>query len=318
MITDTIIAALISFAITAILCPIGIPVLHRLKFGQYIRELGPQEHQKKTGTPTMGGIMFIIAILLTTVIFAGRYPMIIPVALFMLAFGLVGFADDYLKVVKKQNEGLKVWQKFLMQFVATAVFAFYLYKNPAIGTEILIPFTGNYLKMGWVFIPFVFFVVIGTDNGVNFTDGLDGLCASVTCAVSVFFAVSAIKLDVQIAPIAGAVAGAMLGYLIWNTYPAKVFMGDTGSLALGGFVASYALMTKLPVFIILTGIIYLCEVLSVMLQVGYFKATHGKRIFKMAPIHHHFELCGWKETRVVAVFTIVTIIMSLVAFLGLN
>ena len=318
MIKDTIIAAIISFALTAVLCPIGIPVLHKLKFGQYIRELGPQEHQKKTGTPTMGGVMFIIAILVTSALFAGKYPLIIPVALFLLVFGLIGFADDYLKVVKKQNEGLKVWQKFLMQFVATAVFAFYLYSNPEIGTEILIPFTGHYAKLGWVFIPFVFFVVIGTDNGVNFTDGLDGLCASVTCAVAAFFAVSAIQLNVQIAPVAGAVAGAMLGYLIWNVYPAKVFMGDTGSLALGGFVASYALMTKLPLFIILVGIIYLCEVLSVILQVGYFKATHGKRIFKMAPIHHHFELCGWKETRVVAVFTIVTIIMCLAAYLGLK
>lgn len=318
MIKDTIISTIIAFAFTAILCPLGIPVLHKLKFGQYIRELGPQEHQKKTGTPTMGGIMFILAIMFTSLIFAGKYPMIIPVALFTLVFGLIGFADDYLKVVKKQNEGLKVWQKLLMQFIATAVFAFYLYNNPSIGTEILIPFTGKYTKLGWIFIPFVFFVVLGTDNGVNFTDGLDGLCASVTCAVAAFYAIAAVKLDVQIAPIAGAVAGAMLGYLIWNAYPAKVFMGDTGSLALGGFVASYALITKLPLFIVIAGIIYLCEVLSVILQVGYFKATHGKRLFKMSPIHHHFELCGWKETRVVAVFTVVTILMCLVAYLGLN
>ncbi|MDO4939312.1 MAG: phospho-N-acetylmuramoyl-pentapeptide-transferase [Lachnospiraceae bacterium] len=318
MIKDTIIATMLCFAITAILCPIGIPMLHRLKFGQYIRELGPQEHQKKSGTPTMGGIMFIIAIAITACFFAGKYPMIIPVAVFILLFGIIGFLDDYLKVVKKQNEGLKVWQKILMQFIITAIFAFYLYRHPDIGSRIIIPFTGAVVNLGWLFLPFVFFVVIGTDNGVNFTDGLDGLCASVTCAVAAFFAAAAIKLDIQIAPIAGAVSGAMMGYLIWNVYPAKVFMGDTGSLALGGFVASFALMTRLPLFIVIVGIIYLIEVLSVILQVGYFKATHGKRLFKMAPIHHHFELCGWKETRVVAVFTVVTIIMCLIAYLGLK
>ncbi len=318
MIKDTIIAAILCFALTTILCPVCIPVLHRMKFGQYIRELGPQEHQKKSGTPTMGGIMFIAAIMITTAVFAGKYPMIIPVALFILLFGIIGFLDDYLKVVKKQNEGLKVWQKLTMQIIITGVFAFYLYRNPQVGTEVIIPFSGMIVKLGWVFIPFVFFVVLGTDNGVNFTDGLDGLCASVTCAVAAFFAVAAIKLDIRIAPIAGAVAGAMLGYLIWNVYPAKVFMGDTGSLALGGFVSSFALMTRLPVFILLVGVIYLVEVLSVILQVSYFKITHGKRIFKMAPIHHHFELCGWKETRVVAVFTIVTIIMCLISYIGLN
>lgn len=318
MVKDTILAAMLCFVITAILCSIGIPLLHRLKFGQYIRELGPKEHQKKSGTPTMGGIMFIIAIMITTLVFAGKYPMIIPVAIFILLFGIIGFADDFLKVVKKQNEGLKVWQKFLLQIIITCVFIFYLYKHPDIGTSIIIPFSGALVNLGWLFIPFVLIVVIGTDNGVNFTDGLDGLCASVTCAVAAFFAVAAIKLEIPIAPIAGAVTGAMLGYLIWNVYPAKVFMGDTGSLALGGFVASFALMTRLSLFILLVGIIYLAEVLSVILQVGYFKATHGKRLFKMSPIHHHFELCGWKETRVVAVFTIVTIIMCLIAFLGLR
>lgn len=318
MIKDTIIAAILCFAVTAILCPVFIPVLHRLKFGQYIRDLAPEEHKKKSGTPTMGGIVFIIAIMITAAVYAGRYPRIIPVALFMLVFGFIGFLDDFLKVVKKENEGLKVWQKLLMQFIVTAVFTFYIYRDPDIGTDIIIPFSGATVNLGWLFIPFVFFVVLGTDNGVNFTDGIDGLCASVTCAVAAFYAVAAVKMDIQIAPIAGAVAGAMLGYLIWNVYPAKVFMGDTGSLALGGFVASFALMTRLPVFITLVGIIYLIEVLSVILQVGYFKATKGKRLFKMSPIHHHFELCGWKEPRVVAVFTTVTILMCLVAYLGLG
>ncbi len=318
MIKDTIIATILCFAITAVLCPIGIPLLHKLKFGQYIRELAPDQHKKKSGTPTMGGIMFIAAIMITTLIFAGRYPKIIPVALFILLFGIIGFLDDFLKTVKKQNEGLKVWQKLLMQFIVSGVFIAYIYRHPEIGTEIIIPFSGMTADLGWVFIPFALFVIVGTDNGVNFTDGLDGLCASVTCAVAAFFAVAAIVLDIQIAPIAGAVAGAMLGYLIWNVYPAKVFMGDTGSLALGGFVASFALMTRLPLFIIPVGIIYLVEVISVILQVGFFKATKGRRLFKMAPIHHHFELCGWKETRVVAVFTIVTIIMCMAAYMGLK
>jgi len=316
MIIDTIAASLIAFAITAALCPIGIPLLHKLKFGQYIREEGPQAHQKKSGTPTMGGIMFILAIEITGLIFMGKYPLIIPVMIFTLIFGIIGFMDDYIKVVKKHNEGLKVWQKFTMQLIATAAFAVYLYTHPEIGSSVIVPFSKKLWELGWVFIPFVFIVVIGTDNGVNFTDGLDGLCASVTCAVAAFFAIAAIKLDIHIAPVSGAVAGAMLGYLIWNVYPAKVFMGDTGSLALGGYAASFALMTRLPIFIAIAGFVYLAEVLSVIMQVSYFKATHGKRIFKMAPIHHHFELCGWSETRVVCVFTAVTMILCLLAYLG--
>ena len=178
--------------------------------------------------------------------------------------------------------------------------------------------TGKFLRLGILFIPAVFVIVLGTDNGVNFSDGLDGLCASVTTAVAVFFAAVAIREEIPAAPVAGSVAGALLGFLLFNVYPAKVFMGDTGALALGGFVSSFALITRLPLFIVIVGIIYLCEVLSVMIQVGYFKMTHGKRFFRMAPIHHHFELGGWSETRVVAVFTTVTIICSLLAFLGLR
>lgn len=316
MLKDTILATLIAFVISVIICPLGIPILHKLKFGQYIREDGPQWHEKKTGTPTMGGIMFIIATVVTSVFFIGKYPLIIPVVIFMLLFGLIGFADDYLKVVKKRNEGLKAWQKLTMQFVVTAVFAIYLYMHPEIGSSVLVPFTeGKLWNLGWLFIPFVFLVVLGTDNGVNFTDGLDGLCSSVTIIVAVFFAVSAIKLNIQIAPVAGIVAGAVGGFLIYNVYPAKVFMGDTGSLALGGFVSSFALMTRMPVYIIIIGFVYFAEVLSVMMQVSYFKLTHGKRIFKMSPIHHHFEMCGWSETRIVCVFTVVTVLLSLIAFI---
>lgn len=316
MLKDTILAALTAFVISVIICPLGIPILHRMKFGQYIREEGPKEHQKKSGTPTMGGIMFIIAIIAASLLFMGKYPLIIPVAAFILLFGIIGFMDDYLKVVKKKNEGLKAWQKLLMQFVVTAAFAIYLYMHPEIGSSVLLPFTnGRLWNLGWVFIPFVFLVVLGTDNGVNFTDGLDGLCSSVTIIVAVFFAASAIRMNIQIAPAAGIVAGAVAGFLIYNVYPAKVFMGDTGSLALGGFVSSFALMTRMPVYIIIVGFVYFAEVLSVMMQVSYFKITHGKRIFKMSPIHHHFELSGWSETRVVCVFTLVTVLLSLIAYL---
>lgn len=323
MLIDTLITALIAFAVTAILMPIGIPILHKLKFGQYIREEGPAAHKKKTGTPTMGGIMFIIAIEIACAFYATKYPRIIPVMLFMFFFGIIGFIDDYLKVVKKKNEGLKSRQKFAMQFVITLIFAIYLYKHKEIGTIVLVPFTGNFehgilWNLGIFFIPFVFIGVLGTDNGVNFTDGLDGLCASVTAVVAAFFAAATIKMNISVAPIAGAVFGAMIGFLIWNHHPAKVFMGDTGSLALGGFVSSFAFITRMPLFIVVAGFVYMMEVISVILQVGYFKATHGKRLFRMAPIHHHFELGGWSERKVVAVFTIVTIVLSIGAYVCLK
>ena len=322
MIRDTFISAAVSLILSAVFCRIGIPELHKLKFGQYIREEGPERHQKKSGTPTMGGIMIIAAAVLTGLFYAPRYPKMLPVLLFMLAFGLIGFIDDYIKVVKKHNEGLKPRQKLLLQIIATAVLAFYIYRNPEIGTGMLIPFTGNletgkFLNLGILFIPALFVVVLGTDNGVNLTDGLDGLCASVTVVVCVFFAAAAVKMQIRIAPAAGCLAGALLGFLIYNHYPAKVFMGDTGSLALGGFVSSFALLTQMPLFIIIVGIIYLVEALSVILQVSYFKATHGKRIFRMAPIHHHFELGGWSEWKVVIIFTMITVIASVIAYMGL-
>ena len=323
MIIDTLITALIAFVVTTILMPIGIPVLHKLKFGQYIRENGPKAHQKKSGTPTMGGIMFIIGIEIASAVFAHKYPRIIPVMLFVLFFGIIGFIDDYLKVVKKKNEGLKSWQKLALQFVITLIFAIYLYKHKEIGSSVLVPFTGNFehgvmLNLGIFFIPIVFIGVLGTDNGVNFTDGVDGLCASVTAVVAAFFAAAAIRMNIPVAPIAGAVFGAMMSFLIWNHHPAKVFMGDTGSLALGGFVSSFAFVTRMPLFIIVVGFIYMIEVISVMLQVGYFKATHGKRLFRMSPIHHHFELGGWSEVKVVAVFTCVTLVLSIGAYLCLK
>ena len=213
-------------------------------------------------------------------------------------------------------------QKLLGQIVITGIFAYYLMTSGEVGTEMLIPFTGGFengyfLDLGWLFVPALFFIVLGTDNGVNFTDGLDGLCTSVTILVATFFTVVALGEESGISPITGAVVGSLLGFLLFNVYPARVFMGDTGSLALGGFVASSAYMMQMPVFIAIVGLIYLVEVLSVIIQVTYFKKTGGKRIFKMAPIHHHFELCGWSETRVVAVFSIITAILCLVAYLGL-
>ncbi len=321
MINETILAVIIAFAISAILCPIVIPFLHRLKFGQQVRDDGPQTHLKKQGTPTMGGLVILTSIVITSLFYIREYPRIIPVLFVTVGFGIIGFLDDYIKIVMKRSEGLNPLQKLVGQFVITGIFVYYLYRS-GVGTEILVPFTGGwkdgyFLDLGILFVPFVFFVVLGTDNGVNFTDGLDGLCTSVTILVATFLTIVALGEDSGISPITGAVVGSLLGFLLFNVYPARVFMGDTGSLALGGFVASSAFMMRMPLFIPLVGLIYLVEVLSVIMQVSYFKATHGKRIFKMAPIHHHFELCGWSETRVVAVFSIATAILCLVAYLGL-
>ncbi|MBQ1189438.1 MAG: phospho-N-acetylmuramoyl-pentapeptide-transferase [Lachnospiraceae bacterium] len=322
MVNETILAVIIAFAISAALCPVVIPFLHKLKFGQQVREDGPQAHLKKKGTPTMGGIVFVLSVIITSLFYMKDYPKIIPVLFMTVGFGLVGFLDDYIKIVKKNSDGLSPKQKLLFQFVITGIFAYYLMTSKEVGTGMLIPFTGGvengfYLELGWLFIPALFFIVLGTDNGVNFTDGLDGLCTSVTILVATFFTVVAIGENAGISPITGAVVGSLLGFLLFNVYPAKVFMGDTGSLALGGFVASSAFMMQMPLFIAIVGMIYLVEVLSVIIQVTYFKKTGGKRIFKMAPIHHHFELCGWSETRVVAVFSIVTAILCLIAYLGL-
>lgn len=322
MINETILAIIISFAVSAILCPIIIPFLHKLKFGQQVREDGPQTHLKKSGTPTMGGLIILCSIIITSLFYIKDFPKIIPVLFMTVGFGIVGFMDDYIKIVMKRSEGLNPVQKLIGQIVITGVFTYYIVTSGEVGTTMLIPFTGGfengyYLDFGILFVPVVFFIVLGTDNGVNFTDGLDGLCTSVTILVATFLTIVAIGENSGISPITGAVVGSLLGFLLFNVYPAKVFMGDTGSLALGGFVASSAFMMQMPIFIAVIGLIYLVEVLSVIMQVTYFKKTGGKRIFKMAPIHHHFELCGWSETRVVAVFSIVTAILCLIAYLGL-
>ena len=282
-----IVPVLISFALSLLMGPVVIPFLRKLKMGQTERVEGVQSHLKKAGTPTMGGVIILGSVLLTSVFYIKEYPKIIPVLFVTLGFGLIGFLDDYLKVVMKRSDGLFPKQKMALQIVVTAVFAYYLVKVTNVPMTLLIPFSsGKYLDIGWLSIPLLFVVVIGTVNGVNFTDGLDGLASSVTVLVATFFTVVAVGTRSGIEPVTCAVVGALLGFLLFNVYPASVFMGDTGSLALGGFVASTAYMLQMPLFIVIVGLIYLIEVLSVMIQVTYFKKTGGKRIFKMAPIHH--------------------------------
>ena len=322
MIRETILAIIIAFAVSALLCPVIIPFLHKLKFGQQVRDDGPQSHLKKQGTPTMGGLIILTSIIITSVFYIPSYPRIIPVLFMTVGLCIIGFLDDYIKIIMKRSEGLNPIQKLIGQFIITGIFAWYLLHSGEVGIDMLIPFTGGFengkfLSLGILFVPALFFITLGTDNGVNFTDGLDGLCTSVTILVATFLTIVAIGENMGISPITGAVVGSLLGFLLFNVYPAKVFMGDTGSLALGGFVASAAYMMRLPLFIPIIGLIYLVEVLSVIIQVTYFKKTGGKRIFKMAPIHHHFELCGWSETRVVAVFSIVTALLCMIAYLGL-
>ena len=309
---------LIAFAISVILGPVIIPYLRKLKMGQTERVDGVQSHLKKAGTPTMGGIIFLLSTVVTSLIYVKDYPKIIPVLFLTLGFGLIGFLDDYLKVVLRRSEGLMPGQKMACQIIVTAIFALYIMKFTDVPMTLKVPFApGVEINPGILTVPLLFFVVIGTVNGVNFTDGLDGLASSVTVMVATFFSVVAIGTKSGIEPITCAVAGPLMGFLLFNVYPAKIFMGDTGSLALGGFVAGTAYMLQMPLFLLIIGLIYVVEVLSVVLQVSYFKMTHGKRIFKMAPIHHHFELCGWSETRVVAVFSIVTAILCMIALLGL-
>ena len=309
---------LISFALSLLMGPIVIPFLRKLKMGQTEREEGVQSHLKKAGTPTMGGVIILGSVIITSLFYVKDYPKIIPVLFLTVGFGLIGFLDDFLKVVMKRSDGLYPGQKMALQLVVTAVFAFYLVRVADIPLTLLIPFSGGkQLDIGWLAIPVLFVAVLGTVNGTNFTDGLDGLASSVTVLVATFFTVVAVGTNSGISPVTCAVVGALMGFLLFNVYPASVFMGDTGSLALGGFVAGTAYMMQMPLFIIIVGLIYVVEAASVIIQVAYFKKTGGKRFFKMAPIHHHFELCGWSETRVVAVFSIATAVLCMVAFLGL-
>ena len=307
----------IAFAISVLLCPVMIPFLKKLKFGQFVRDDGPESHLKKSGTPTMGGLIILCSIVITSLLYMRSNPQILPVLFVTLGFGLVGFLDDYIKVVMKRSMGLHAWQKMIGQFLIAAVFAYYLANYTELGTSVIIPFThGMEWNLGFWFYPFLFVVLLGTVNGTNFTDGLDGLLSSITVLTATFFTVVAIGTASGLEPITCAAVGSLLGFLVYNVYPAKVFMGDTGSLALGGLIGATAVMLKMPIYIIIVGCIYLVEVLSVIIQVTYFKKT-GKRVFKMAPIHHHFELSGWPETKVVAIFSIVTAILCLIGLMAL-
>lgn len=315
---EMVIPVLIAFGISVVLGPIIIPFLKRLKIGQTVRDDGPQSHLKKSGTPTMGGVLILAGIVITSLLYLEDYPKMIPILFLTLGFGLVGFTDDYIKVVLKRSMGLKAWQKMLGQIIVTAIFAYFLVYHTDVSLAMKIPFMPNqFIDFGMFNIPILFFIVLATVNGTNFTDGLDGLASSVTVMIATFFAVVSVGTSSGIEPITCAAVGALLGFLLFNVYPASVFMGDTGSLALGGFVAATAYMLQLPLFIMIIGLIYAVEVLSVIIQVIYFKISGGKRIFKMAPIHHHFELCGWSETRVVGVFSIITAILCLVGLLAL-
>lgn len=328
----TLLTAAVAFVITAVLGKYLIPYLHKLKYGQTILEEGPKWHEKKQGTPTMGGIMFIVGICVASVLsvtvfavfghnFFNTYlPDIDPQKVTIFAgiamafcYGLVGFLDDYIKVVKKRNLGLTAVQKLVLQFGIAII---YLSVLAAFGidTKTLIPFIG-YVDLGFFYYIIAAVAIVGIVNAVNLTDGLDGLNGSVTFFAALFFMLIASLMSyLGVTALSAAVAGGCLGFLIWNFHPAKVFMGDTGSLFLGGIVCAMAFALDMPILLLPVGIIYICEALSVTLQVTYFKLTHGKRLFKMSPIHHHFELCGWSEVKIVIVFSLVTVIFGIIAF----
>ncbi len=328
-------AFIVAIAVTLVFGPIFIPWLRKLKFGQEIREEGPKWHRKKSGTPTMGGIMFIVgmaaAIAATTVIFAvngnfdATYAKCILLFAVSLGFGAIGFIDDYIKVVKKRNLGLTAAQKFILQVILAAVYVVVIYAMGELDAVVKIPFTSIEWTMPvWLYIPFVMFVVVGVVNAVNLTDGLDGLASSITAVVALFFALASYIAfsEYGVTVFSMALLGGLLGFLWYNRYPAKVFMGDTGSLFLGAAVALTAIDLKIPIHLILVGFVYFMETLSVILQTAYFKYTkkkygEGRRIFKMSPLHHHFEMCGWKEKKIVAVFTLVTAVLCAAAWIAI-
>ncbi|MEI2663983.1 phospho-N-acetylmuramoyl-pentapeptide-transferase [Rossellomorea sp. LJF3] len=304
---------IMAFLITVLLAPLFIPFLRRLKFGQSIRDEGPQSHQKKTGTPTMGGIVFLVSIVITTFVMTGKYsepgPETYLMILVTVGFGLLGFLDDFIKVVMKRNLGLTSKQKLLGQIVISVIF-YLIFKQNDFPTTVSIPLTDISFELGWFYCLFIIFWLVGFSNAVNLTDGLDGLVSGTSAIAFGALAVlawSQSQYDVAIFGV--AVVGAVLGFLVFNAHPAKVFMGDTGSLALGGAIATIAILTKLEIILILIGGVFVIETLSVILQVASFKTT-GKRIFKMSPLHHHYELVGWSEWRVVVTFWTVGLLFA--------
>lgn len=315
---EIILPVLLSFGISLASGPVLIPFLKRIKAGQKERKEGVPSHQKKTGTPTMGGLIFLAAFVSVSLLFGNAGEEVMPVLFLTLGFGLIGFLDDYLKIVLHRCDGLYPGQKMALQTVVSVIFLWYLIRCSGDSLSMRIPFLpGKELDAGIFTVPFLLFVILGTVNGVNFTDGLDGLAASVTILNAVFFVVASVGLGKGVSPSSLAVIGSLLGFLVFNVFPARIFMGDTGSLALGGFVAGMACFLRLPLYLPLSGFIYMVEILSVILQVSCFKITGGKRIFKMTPIHHHFELMGWSETQIVTVFSIITAIFCLIALMGL-
>ena len=315
---NIVIPMFVSFAVSAVVGKFLIPRLIRFKAQQTERSDGPKSHLSKTGTPNMGGIMILAGLTAACLVMGAHDPEVLPVLFLTLGFGLVGFVDDFLKVKKKSSDGLSVRQKMLLQIVIAVVFGLILVHYSDISLSMKVPFAaGLTLDFGVLNFPILVFIAIATVNGTNFTDGVDGLASCVTIAVALFFTVAAVLDGSGVSAAGGAMIGALMGFMIYKAHPAKVFMGDTGSLALGGFVVGMAYTLQLPLFIPMVGFIYMIEVISVIIQVTYFKATHGKRIFRMAPIHHHFELGGWSEDRVVVIFTIVTVLCGSAALLGL-
>lgn len=309
---------LIAFAVSAISGHFLIPELIKLKAQQTERDDGPKSHLKKTGTPNMGGLMILAGLTVACLIFSVQDPDVLPVWFLAIGFGLVGFIDDFLKVRKRSSDGLSAKQKMALQIIISIVFGLIITNFNHINLTMKVPFAaGVELDLGWFSFPALVFIAIATVNGTNFTDGVDGLSSCVTIAVALFFTIAAVVSGSGVSAAGGAMIGALLGFLLYNAHPAKVFMGDTGSLALGGFVVGIAYVLQWPLFIPIVGFIYVLEVISVILQVLYFKKTHGKRLFRMAPIHHHFEMGGWSEVKVVAVFTIITILLGGVGLLGL-
>ena len=300
-----------AFAVCAVIGPFLIPFLHRIKFGQSIRGCGPASHQKKSGTPTMGGIMMIVGVLASMALWGEWTPQVMIALVLLLGHGVIGFIDDYIKVVMKRNLGLTAKQKFLMQFLLAGAFVYYAEAHGA-STQVWIPGFNWQVDLGWGYYVLAFLLLVGTTNAVNLTDGLDGLVSFVTLPVAMAYGFIALN-TAGLSGFAYALTGTCLGFLLFNRYPAKVFMGDTGSLALGGGIAALALLTKTELLLVLLGGVYVAEALSVILQVTYFKLTHGKRIFRMSPLHHHFELGGWRETKVVAMFTTASVVLSILS-----
>ena len=318
-----IVAAVTAFLISAAVGRFLVPALRALKAGQSIKEIGPNWHMSKQGTPTMGGIMFIVAVLVAVLVFgwkdmmSGNFSALL-VFVFALLYGVIGFIDDYAKIRKKENTGLTAGWKFLLQLAVAIAFLAVLRYFGYLSPNLYIPFFNVYWKLPWlVYLIFAAFVIVGCVNAVNLTDGLDGLAGSVTLAVAVFFAVLSFSWDKgPVGIFAGALAGGLLGFLVYNFYPAKVFMGDTGSLFLGGAVCGMAFALDAPLILIPVGIVYIIETMSDIIQVGYFKISHGKRVFRMAPLHHHLELGGWSEVRIVLTFTGITVAFCILAFVG--